>query len=128
MARVVSAQVAADLRAAADVLERDGWTQGEYHRLVGNVICHCAEGAVALSSGGHDGLHLAPLNSTGVDYSLSYPGEEGDERRQAAEQALEDFLEIGRGSIPIWNDKPGRTAAEVIAALRAAADRAEAAS
>jgi len=91
----VSAQVAADLRAAADVLERDGWTQEQFTDALG---CHCAEGAF---------MYATP----------------SVERWTAASAALRSYL----GAVVItWNDAPGRTAAEVIAALRAAADRAEA--
>lgn len=41
---------AVDLRAAVEVLRRDGWTQGTYHRPDG---CHCAEGAIAVATGQH---------------------------------------------------------------------------
>lgn len=94
----MSAQVAADLRAAADVLERDGWRQGE---LVDSYGCRCVLGAMDAA---------APLR-----------------REDAVEQmwnALADV--VGTRAIVKWNDAPGRTADEVIAALRTAADRAEA--
>lgn len=96
----MSAQVAADLRAAADVLERDGWTQGEYEQPDG---CKCISGALRSVCGG--------IDTTDTDRYLS------------AWYALRPV--IGRGAIN-WNDEPGRTADEVIAALRTAADAAEA--
>ena len=106
----MSAQVAADLRAAADVLERDGWTQGSYTDDNG---CYCAAGAVLKA----------------MRYDLS---EGGDYMRavEAFEAVLRQVLRAGssapEGAVIAWNDAAGRTAAEVIAALRAAADRAEA--
>jgi hypothetical protein len=100
----MSAQVAADLRAAAEVLERDGWTQGVYHDLESG--CRCAQGALDSIYGAHEA-------------EGSYD--------QAVEEAANDHLAavIGTPRIISWNDEPGRTADEVIAALRAAADAAE---
>ena len=93
----MTAQVAADLRAAADVLERDGWTQGRFYDR--STHARCAVGAI----------HYV-VNHKGV-------------RAVQAREAFADHVgEMGSS----WNDAVGRTAAEVIAALRAAADRAEA--
>jgi len=94
----VTAQVAADLRAAVDVLERDGWTQG------------------GLSE---DGRLCA------IEAIWRACGQSGGERSQNAVEQLRTAIPFQR-SIIGWNDTPGRTAAEVIAALRAAADAAEA--
>lgn len=91
----MSAQVAADLRAAAEVLRCDGWTQGELTDANG---CHCVLGAFYKAG------------------CLAMPG--------AADQVFRDH--IGVGSLAAWNDREGRTAEEVIAALEAAADAAEA--
>ena len=103
----MSAQVAADLRAAAEVLERGGWTQGRYYRP--ETGCRCAIGAIVAVLGGHDTEFTIP--------------DEAQPRWRAVEGALEAHL---NHFIDIWNDEPGRTADEVIAALRAAADAAEA--
>lgn len=103
----MSAQVAADLRAAADVLERDGWTQ---HLYVDSNGCRCAAGAILGA--------IQPGATSDIDLSSDQ-----EERYDAAWAVL--WAEVGRG-VQLWNDAPGRTAAEVIAALRAAADRAEA--
>jgi hypothetical protein len=108
----VSAQVAADLRAAADVLERDGWTQGTYSRTDG---CHCVAGAVYAAICCPDPCEASDAEYHRVDEALT---------------GLARFL--GRSTLAVegvaiaWNDDPERTAAEVIAALRAAADAAEA--
>ena len=106
----MSAQVAADLRAAADVLERDGWTQGDYHASDG---CHCVVGAIEVATG--------YWTSSRPQHDLSVTA-----RRETAVDVFEAVLESPADTVFDWNDAPGRTAAEVIAALRAAADRAEA--
>jgi hypothetical protein len=97
----MSAQVAADLRAAAEVLRRDGWTQEKFTSLAG---CHCAAGAMRMVA-------------------------EDVEKWRDAIDALCDGLAIAPYPISVyrWNDAPERTADEVIAALEAAADAAEAA-
>lgn len=108
----LSARVAADLRAAADVLERDGWTQGDYGRPSG---CKCLYG----------GIHFAVTDGESVsDVELS---REEEKRADAAASRVMEVVDAG-GWLDLldWNDEPGRTAAEVVAALRAAADRAEA--
>ena len=96
----MTAQVAADLRAAAEVLRRDGWTQGDYEKADG---CKCLSGALRSVCGGIDSTE--------------------PERYLPAWGYLRAL--IGREAIT-WNDAPGRTADEVIAALEAAADAAEA--
>jgi hypothetical protein len=118
----VRAQAAADLRAAAEVLRRDGWTQGAYHTLAG---CHCAEGALALTVGQHvydEGLPDAPVTYLDVNW-WAVNTESAWLRRDAAEDALRHHV---GPDIVEWNDTPDRTADEVIAALEAAADAAEA--
>lgn len=95
--------MAADLRAAADVLERDGWTQRAWR----DGDRRCVAGA----------LTRAVMDRTEAENSNF------DRPWQAASDAL--ALHVGEAAM-IWNDRHGRTAAEVIAALRAAADAAEA--
>jgi len=91
----MSAQVAADLRAAAEVLRRDGWTQGG--------LAH--EGRCAIEA---------------IWHVTDFYGE----RPRAAVEGLRVVLPPP-ASIIRWNDAPGRTADEVIAALEAGADAAE---
>jgi hypothetical protein len=94
----VSAQVAADLRAAAEVLRSGGWCQRAYK----DHGAHCLVGAL-------DEVYM-------------------DRSDEAAEWAAYALLEtvVGTPVLTTWNDKPWRTADEVIAALEAAADAAEA--
>ena len=98
--------IAEDLRVAADVLERDGWTQ---HAPIDGAGRRCAAGALAWAV------------SNGV---ASYPswliGEALDRWRDAEEELR---LQIDEESVMYWNDDPERTADEVVAALRAAAER-----
>jgi len=108
----VTAQVAADLRAAAEVLRRDGWIQGTYGVIGGP---SCAAGAVmqtVADSGRWIGMSIEERQRYRVvmdRLSLTVIG-----------QKTRDDL------VALWNDAPGRTADEVIAALEAAADAAEA--
>jgi hypothetical protein len=98
-------QVAADLRAAADVLERGGWAQGDY---VTDDGCRCAIGALVVVCGGSAGESTVPFDDL--------------PRLRTLMGAVERQTGIPRWDIDAWNDEPGRTAAEVIATLRAAAE------
>ena len=104
----MAADVARDLRAAAEVLERDGWTQGVYGDERG---CRCQAGAMIVAVSGQPWMSLTSLT----------PEQFG--RWTTAERFFHRFLDAEPMG---WNDEPGRTAAEVIAALLAAADAAEA--
>jgi len=85
--------VAADLRLAADLLERDGWAQGTYQSDDGQ---RCVMGALLDVAGDINfSVHKSIFKQVAGKYPLSY------------------------------NDSPGRTAEQVITALRAAADKAE---
>ena len=110
------ADVAGTLNAAADLLEKPGaWTQGEYgldedgygltgvHQLQSRAVCLCTVGALAVA---------------GNAASIRYAEEEAD-----AVHALASVLGISVGRVAAWNDAPGRTQAEVVAALREAALR-----
>jgi hypothetical protein len=92
------------LRHAARIIEERGWCRGELQDNQGAV---CAWGAIDTALAG------------GVRYEVH------DEERLAL-QALGASLGISWSDVPFWNDHPHRTAAEVIAALRDAADAAEA--
>ena len=101
--------VAEVLNRAADLLEKPGaWTQGAfaltadgkelvYGNNLSKAVCYCVNGA---------------LFKVGTE-------------RQAldAQEILRDRLDV-KGT-PYWNDAPGRTQAEVVQALRAAASQAE---
>lgn len=106
----MSAQVAADLRAAADVLERDGWTQRTWKDSDGR---RCAAQALCTV------VELHTVKASGEFDVLSFDRDYGRALDALSQQ-------VGMHAVTDWNDAPGRTAAEVIAALRAAADAAEA--
>lgn len=94
-------RIAVDLRNAAAVLERDGWTQGVFEDA--KTGCRCAVGAIRFASNG------SSMRIT---------------KRSLAALSL---LEARVGRVPEWNDAERRTAQQVIAEIRAAADTAEAA-
>lgn len=104
--------VADILTAAADLIEPEGaWTQGEYGRLPSgraalnvrdDAVCRCLIGAI---------FTVLPPES-----GCLHEVEKGP-----AVQTMNEFLGIGAYH---WNDAPERTQAEVVAALRAAAEKA----
>lgn len=95
--------VADVLRHAALLIEERGWKQDDLGDQTGP---YCAWGGIAVASGALD-LRM-------------------DMRSNAIEEEALRFFQMYLGeSVPGFNDAPGRTAAEVTAALRAAADAAE---
>jgi hypothetical protein len=108
----MSTQVAQDLRAAAEVLRRDGWRQDSYGSFAG---CKCLYGAIHYVVS--DGNHM-------TDAELSAKEEE---RADTVARRVMDVIDVhGWLELLDWNDAPDRTADEVIAALESAADAAEA--
>lgn len=98
---------------AADIIERNGWWQNFYCDLGSSLpkrdCAVCARGAINLAANGRTPDRLSKVG-------------------EAALQALERYLGISGeypDSVADWNDHPGRTAEEVVAALRgtAAAER-----
>lgn len=109
-------RAAALLRAGAEVIERDGWQQGDYWpeagggdedvlppRAVGDPVC--LVGGIVAAAGG-------ALYGAGA-------GEPGE----VAILAVAAHLGCDRYGIAEWNDKPGRRVDEVLAVLRAVADQ-----
>lgn len=89
------------LLAAADVLYRDGWTQGKAHGRDGS---HCVAGAIQIAAG---------LGLNAIALTDGYMA------------AFRAFSDVVPGMwVAEWNDVPGRTADEVIHALKDAAERA----
>lgn len=85
------------LAKAADLIEPEGaWTQDVWRN--DTRTCFCAEGAIAQAAG------IEPARAGAHDSS----------------RYLETAVGIGRWEVPTWNDAPGRTQAEVVAALRKA--------
>jgi hypothetical protein len=107
----MSAQVAQDLRAAAEVLRRDGWMRGDLGTCDGP---KCAVGVA---------YYVA---SDGAEVVYEFSGSDTIHRAERIADAVADEIGVGRQDLPTWNDAPERTADEVIAALEAAADAAEA--
>lgn len=103
----LDAHVAQDLRAAADILKRDGWTQGAYYDDTG---CHCAMGAIA----------------TALNVISTEPGDLTEAEWERWSDDVDHLAKHLGDDVDSWNDAPGRTADEVIAALHLAADAAEA--
>lgn len=87
--------VADVLNGAADLIERDGFVQRMFSDHRGR---RCMDGAIM---------------------TTCLPGRWQD--RQAAREVL---VAVVGADLYDWNDEPGRTQAEVVAALRAAAERA----
>lgn len=107
----MSYEVAQVLQDAAEVLERDGWDQGEYVTANG----YCALGALGKATD-----ELKPSAFTG---KLVFAGAMSD--NPAASAATLAFLEsmgwCDHDEVPDWNDAPGRTKQEVIDAFHLAA-------
>jgi hypothetical protein len=110
----MTAQTAADLRAAADVIRRDGWTQETY---VGGGGCRCLVGAIVAALGGNYGEGSIPLDNQA----------RARKARTAFAKHFGHMDDRWWGDLIDWNDDPDRTADEVIAALEAAAAAEEAA-
>jgi hypothetical protein len=116
----MSAQTAADLRQAAEVIQSDGWAQGAYH----SDGKHCLAGAIAVAVGQHrpatsellSGSHWWPIDN---GWATCVLGSDPGRRRLKAESALERHL---AEDLVSWNDNPGRTAADVIDLLLSTAD------
>lgn len=95
------------LNRAADLIEEHGWGQGSPAMLGEGGLC--AMGALGLATWGevtdrYEAIHHCPAGQAVANYIGDQPG-----------------LLSGHDRIWDWNDKPGRTASEVIEVLRAAA-------
>ena len=95
--------VADVLNGAADLLLEDGWVQGDYRGPNGE---HCMVDAI------------------GAAIRTSAPGRPPWFSPKYAEATLAVRVVVGSSLLAAWQDQPGRTQAEVVAALRAAAEQA----
>ncbi len=104
VADVSVVSVADVLNGAADLIERDGWFQGRYQGPNGE---HCVTDALLRSAG-------------------TSPGDSGTPGALVlfSDASLKLATEVCDNRLPVWNDEFGRTKAEVVAALRAAAKKA----
>lgn len=125
-------KISETLDAAADTLERDGWVQNDYHVVRDDKICHCTLGAIGLASGFHVQVRIVESEyEKAVDWDfLRWAGGgtrpvEGVVYDEAAAYLAAFVGETPRASrIPDWNDSLTRTAENVIATIRAAAQAA----
>ncbi len=85
---------------AADIIVEKGWCQGTASNKEGNV---CAIGAL-----------------TWATYELFGPGGLAEDCKYYLPAVNRLCMKINDSSIPCWNDAPGRTKQEVVAALRSA--------
>ena len=116
---------AGTLACAADYLSRHGWTRGVYYASTAETPPACVIGALAIAAYGYP--HPDPYSDT---FAPDSADSDCWHRFVTAEHYLYDYLDlrpIDRDSLEPetlyhWNDDPARTAAEVIATLRAAAD------
>lgn len=88
------------LNAAADLIERKGWARAEYY----GAGCYCVLGAI-----------LAVQNET---FGL-------EDLNDACVAAAEAIVDAPPYMLARWNDHPKRTQAEVVEALRKAAEAAQ---
>lgn len=105
-------QLVKDLRESADLIERNGWTQGAFWRAVDDKPAEecpvCSLGAIYTTTSGH------PDGGSGSWDVI--------QRFVAVKVALHDYLnEI----VIYWNDKDDQTAEEVIRTFRLVADKVE---
>lgn len=102
-------QAAADLRAGAEVIERNGWHQGDYYKRVEGLSIRdcpvCAAGALSVA--------VANLPLPRISNRLTN-----------ALQALQEHVHAF--SVGNWNDQEEQTAENVIKTIRECADRLEA--
>lgn len=119
---------------AAEVLERDGWTQHAAHRVDGT---HCLLGAVGMAAAELYGSqmdaflfseeHAARLEGQNAldliaeQIDRDYPGRDTqtycDEENQTY---LDSLAPHERVHIPTWNDSPQRTVEDVLLILKKA--------
>lgn len=100
------------LRHAALLIEERGWCRADRQSPDGQL---CIVGAIELAQFGS--VHeLGDIDGV--------PSEQIDPFALPGAMAVEKYLGLEARGTWGWNDAPGRTAAEVIAALRAAADSA----
>lgn len=109
---------------AADLIEVDDWTQGNYHRFTAEGSCaHCADGALYVAAGVQ--RILEPNDTrTGLTYELVHLAGPAYDTYLAAYNAASDVADRRSGKrlgIIAYNDQPDTTAADVVSALREAA-------
>jgi hypothetical protein len=115
------------LKHGRDLLVVQGWGQDHYAQLVGrdadgqSVCTRCAYGALEGWTIGDNGVYEITVGTNfGAQFYLKWG--------MAVVDSREEWLNLaGEISIVDWNDAPGRTAGEVIAAFNVAIELAQAA-
>jgi hypothetical protein len=98
------------LELAGEILQRDGWSQGQALDSVGR---HCALGAIGVAVQKTSGR-------TSVDYTLIR-----DECEDRVMKELQVAAPAFARAIPLWNDDPERTVEDVLLVFKRAAAREE---
>ena len=101
------------LAKAADLIEQRGWSQGWYCDDAGSL---CATGAILAAAG------IEPEARESANLWATFD----DAKWADADRAWRVVDDVVNAHTPAWNDARGRTAAEVVAALRGAAEAARA--
>lgn len=102
------------LDAAAEVIERDGWHQGNYAESNDPHAAVCSLGAINRAAGNDANTRSA--SGAAYDARIALAHDLGDDWQV---EGCTHPAEIIAG----WNDHPHRTADEVVAQLRASAAR-----
>jgi hypothetical protein len=95
-------ELAAYIEAAAELLETRGWTQGSYVDELGQF---CMLGAVAMAVEKWGSEDLERFSIDGLQFWSTFSA---SDRVRSVVACLRDF-----GLDSCWNDRPGRTKAEV---------------
>lgn len=116
-------QTAKDLLAAAAWLETHRWCQGSLG-VTGTRTHVLHDQETWRTVGGCAGVAIR-VGVVGDNLLVAWP-KAASRRLEAAHQAMKQVLNLPRShGVPAWNDMPGRTKEEVVAALRAAARHAD---
>lgn len=113
------------LRDAADVIERNGWWQGDLYDTRAEVAGKDPKGCPVCLLGA---INIAVYDSPKWDETPSNLGVLAQCADQAIIAAVDHLIDLYAGTdmepiLPDWNDAPSRTQDEVTAFLRAAADK-----
>lgn len=115
---------------AAEIIERDGWIQGKYYQT----DRHNPKSDQAANEHGPccqaGAISRAAYGTAWASYAERADNREAQEASSRADRYMRLYLvregkAVGEHASPIeWNDRPNRTADEVTAALRGAAEMA----
>jgi hypothetical protein len=102
------------LEAAADLLESKGWKQGEFMNAIDpdDATRFCALGAIRVVTG----YSMAAKEYRQAGDYATYR----ERHRHSMEACLALAAKVGQ-DVPTWNDRPGRTADQVIDVMKHAA-------